>query len=56
MVPETLDRTIDMFFNITDDRVQYTSEANTPFLPEQVLQMAYHAVKYYEIYTYACND
>ena len=51
---ETL-QPIDVFFKIINDRLWYSSEATAPLLPTQVLQMAYHAVRYSGIYTYACK-
>ena len=51
-----MSQTIGVLFKIIDDEVQYSSEASTPFLPAQVLQMANHAVRYSGIYTYACKD
>ena len=49
-------QSINVLFNIINDGVRYASEANTPFLLSQVLQMDYHSVSSYGIYTDACND
>ena len=42
---------IDVFLKIINGTVQYSSEANTPFSPAQVLQMAYPVVSSSRIYT-----
>ena len=51
--PIDTSQTINIFRIIIDDGVQYYSMANTPYTPEQVLQMAYHAVSSSGIYSYA---
>ena len=45
-----------VFFKAIDDRVRYTSESNTPFSSEQVLQMSYHAVNSSTIYIDTYKD
>ena len=45
-----------VFFNIINDGLQYDSEANTPFSPEKLLQMAYHAIRSSVIYTIVCKE
>ena len=54
--PLDTSQTSGVLFNIIDDGVRYSSEANTPLSPAQALQMAIHAVRSSEIYTYACKD
>ena len=51
---ETLDmsHTINVLFKFIDEWVQHASEANTPFMSEKYLQMAYHAVRSSGMYTY----
>ena len=54
---ESLDTSnmIDVFFKIIYDRVQYSTEANTPLLTSQVLKMAYYGVSSYISYVDACK-
>ena len=49
-------QTIYLSVKVINDGVRYASETNTPFLSEQVIQMAYHAVSSARTYTYACKD
>ena len=42
---------VDVFFNIIADGLRYSSEANTPFFPSQVLKMTHHDVISSRIYT-----
>ena len=49
--PLVTSQPIDVFFDIIDDGVWYTSKLNTPFSPAQVLQMAYPVVSSSRIYT-----
>ena len=55
---EPLDKSqpINVIFNIIDDGIQCAIEANILFLMEKVLQMDYHSVRFYGIYTYACKE
>ena len=36
---------VDVFFNHINDGVQYANKKNTMFVPSQVLQIDYHAVR-----------
>ena len=47
---------IGVFYKVIDYGVKYSSEANTPFTPAQVIKMAYNAVSSSVIYTDACKD
>ena len=46
---------IDEFFKVINDLVQYTSESKSLFVPAQILQMEYNAVRSSETYTDACK-
>ena len=54
--PVETSQMINAFFSIINYGVQYFSEANTPFMPAQLLQMAYHYVISYGVYTYYFKD
>ena len=45
-----------IIFKIIDDKVRYSSDANTLLTLAKVLQMAYHAVRSPVIYTDAFKD
>ena len=42
---------IGLLFKIIDDGVRFTSDVDAPFLPSQLIKMAYQAVMYSVIYT-----
>ena len=53
--PLDMSQPINLLLKIINDGVWYTSEANTPFSPVQVLQMARHSVRSSVIYIDTCE-
>ena len=54
--PLDMSQPINFFFGLISDGVLHTSEANTPYMPTQVIKMSYHAISCYVISTDAYKD
>ena len=48
-------QTVDVFFKRIDNYIQYVDDGEVPFMPEQILQTAYHAVSPCGHYNDACK-
>ena len=47
---------IDVYFKRIDECVQYATDAETAYTPEQILQTAYYAISSSNLYTDACKE
>ena len=47
---------IDIYFKKIDPCVQFATDAETVYMPEQILQMAYYIVSSSNLYTDACKE
>ena len=48
-------QTVDVFFKRIDNYIQYVDDGEVPFMPEQILQTAYHEVSTCGHYNDACK-
>ena len=57
-----MDKTIDplkpieRYFKRIDDSVQFATDAETAYIPEQILQAGYYAISSSKLYTNACKE
>jgi hypothetical protein len=54
--PTDTTRPIDMYFQTKDDCVQFATDGQVPFTPNQIVQTAYHAISKSALYNDACKE